>query len=371
MKILCVIEDIGPGGAQRQLVNLALWLKGKGHHVSFLTYFHKDFYLETLKEAGINYNCLPIKNPIKRIIRFRQFIRSGKYDAVIAFLGIPAFLAEMAGVPRKKWKLIVGERSANPLILTSKKKKIIAFFHIFADWVVSNSRSNLSMVQKVNPFLKKKKCRVIYNAIDLKLFSPAKGFQFKNQKRLKIIVPASYRRLKNLLGLIEAVNLLSDSEKESLYIDWYGDKSFNFQSDFSLSEAKERIKEYKLEAVFHLNGPTKEIHQKIQSADIVGLFSFHEGLPNAICEGMACGKVILSSTVSDIPGFISEGENGFLFNPKNVNEIASALRRIIATEPASLKLMGKKNRIIAENLFENQANFNEYIKLIETGKRER
>lgn len=38
MKILCVIDCLGSGGAQRQLVNLATAFKEKGHEVSFLVY---------------------------------------------------------------------------------------------------------------------------------------------------------------------------------------------------------------------------------------------------------------------------------------------------------------------------------------------
>lgn len=347
------------------MINLAKRLKDMGQQVSFLTYYDDDFYVTTLKNANIEHTCLKIKHPLKRIWQTRKFIRSGNFQGIIAFLGVPGFLAEFASFPSKKWTLISGERSANPLILTSKKKKIIAFFHIFADWVVSNSRSNLSMVQKVNPFLKKKKCRVIYNAIDLNLFSPANGFQFKNQKRLKIIVPASYRRLKNLLGLIEAVNLLNDSEKESLHIDWYGDKSFNFQSDFSLSEAEERIKEYRLEAVFNLNGPTKEIHRKIQSADIVGLFSLHEGQPNSVCEGMACGKPILASGVSDLPLIIEDQINGKLCNPKDIHSIASGIRFFLHLEPGQLEEMGSLNRQKALELFDQDKITLAYLALLE------
>ena len=33
MRILCVIDSLGSGGAQRQMVNLAVGFKSKGHQV--------------------------------------------------------------------------------------------------------------------------------------------------------------------------------------------------------------------------------------------------------------------------------------------------------------------------------------------------
>ena len=35
MNILCVIDILGSGGAQRQLVNIAIGFKERGHTVSF------------------------------------------------------------------------------------------------------------------------------------------------------------------------------------------------------------------------------------------------------------------------------------------------------------------------------------------------
>lgn len=349
------------------MVNLALALKKKGHEVSFLTFFHKDFYLDTVKDAGINHSCLPIKNPLKRIIEFRRFIRSGNYDAVIAFLAIPAFLAEMAAIPSRKWKLIVGERSANPNILKSAKSLILRFFHLFADHIVANSQANMHMVRKVNPLLPDKKCLVIYNAIDTQLYSPKKGFVFKKEGITRIFVAASYRKLKNLLGLIEAVNLLSDQEKAKLKIDWYGDKWANLNPDYILDEAQKRITQLGLGKIFSLHPATMELPQKMKQADVVGLFSYFEGLPNAVCEGMACGKPILTTAVSDLPLIIRDEINGKLCGPFHIDSIAEGLRFFIHKEPEEFVRMGSLNRKKATDLFDQEIVFEQYFELLKRG----
>ena len=84
MRILCVIDDLGAGGAQRQLVQLAFFLQSKGNSVEFLTYHPNNFYAGTLQEKGISFTCLKSNSTWQRLWKFRSFIRKGKFDAVIA-----------------------------------------------------------------------------------------------------------------------------------------------------------------------------------------------------------------------------------------------------------------------------------------------
>jgi hypothetical protein len=68
MKILCIIDCLGPGGAQRQLVELGLGFKEKAHEVSFLTYFNAPFFNQVLEEAGISLYCIEEPGYFKRFL---------------------------------------------------------------------------------------------------------------------------------------------------------------------------------------------------------------------------------------------------------------------------------------------------------------
>ena len=68
-RILCFIDSLGAGGAQRQLVNLAIGLKKRDYIVSFLVYHVDDFYLPILQENGIEISNLEIDCHLKRVIR--------------------------------------------------------------------------------------------------------------------------------------------------------------------------------------------------------------------------------------------------------------------------------------------------------------
>ncbi len=365
LKILCVIDDLAAGGAQRQLVNLAIGLKSKGHEIHFLTYYQRGFYEETLKREGIETHSIIAKNPIIRIWKFRKFIRRGSFTSVISFLGIPSFLTTFAAVPSKKFRLIVGERSSNPEIVNSLKSRLIRIFYFKADYIVANTHTNIDLVKKVLLLVNKEKFKVIYNGLNLEKFKPVNQYQFRNSGQLKLLIPASYRKLKNVLGLIEAVKQLTDDERGNLKISWFGDKSQVGTNDIVLTEALDLIEKWGLCDVISLFDVKHNIEEEIKQADALGLFSFFEGLPNAICEGMACGKPIVSSNVSDVPLLIQDGKNGYLCSPTNIESMTLAIRKLLNSTVVELEEMGKNNRQISEKLFDEKEIIFSYERLFD------
>jgi glycosyltransferase involved in cell wall biosynthesis len=359
MKILCVIDSLGSGGAQRQLVNLSIEFKKRGLEVSFLVYHSINFYKAILSEHNIPVHEIIEGNYLKRIFSIRRFIRSGEFDSVLSFLEASNFICEIAGLPRRKWKLVVGERSANPTILKSCKLRAFRWFHIFADYVVANSYENLKLVRKTNPLLSTKKCHVIYNIIDFEKWKPHyESYKYKNNEKFNLIVVASHQYLKNLDGLIEAVALLDVCEKESLMINWYG----GARMDNSKEEALKKIEIKGLKKVFNFHNPIADIQYEINKADALGLFSFYEGLPNTICEAMAMGKPVLSTMVSDIPLLISNAN--LLSDPLNSNSISKSLKFVLKMSQNELLMEGEINRRRAMMLFNSEIDINKYLVLL-------
>jgi glycosyltransferase involved in cell wall biosynthesis len=359
LKILCFIDSLGSGGAQRQLVNLAIGFKEKGHDVSFLVYHHEPFYLKDIERYHIPYHCILDDNYLKRLFKLRSFIRKGNYDSILSFLEAANFIATLSGFPFRRWKLIVGERSANPNILSSKKLRFYRWFHFFTDYVVANSQVNIEMVKKINPFLSSKKYKVIYNIVESSLWRPSRSYiPFKDGK-INIVVAASHQYHKNAKGLINAINNLPLETKNKIKIDWYGDE----RQDTSLKENLILLRESNLESILTFHKASKNLIEKMQLADAVGLFSFYEGLPNVICEAMSVGKPVLTSKVSDLP-VILKGTRNILFDPTKIDEICSALKEISSYNIEELQNIGLKNREIALSIFNNENVINNYLKLL-------
>ena len=358
MKILCVIDSLGSGGAQRQLVNLAIGFKKKGHDVNFLVYHDINFFNELLEEHSIHVTIINEKNYLRRLLKMRKFIRSGNYNSVLSFLEAPNLICELAGLPFRKWKLIVGERSADPKILKSIKLKVYRWFHFLADEIVANSKENIALINKVNPLISLKKCKVIYNMVDFeKWHSDINYTPFTNGK-FNLIVVASHRYLKNLDGLVEAVNLLDYSEKNRLRIDWYGEQAH----DDSKLKAELKINSYGLNDIFKFHNPILKIHERVKQANALGLFSFYEGFPNVVCEAMAASKPVISTSVSDISLFIKDEK--LLSNPNDIETIHLSIKYVLELSEKQLLEKGKENYNIAIRFFNNDNIIESYLKIL-------
>lgn len=88
-----------------------------------------------------------------------------------------------------------------------------------------------------------------------------------------------------------------------------------------------------------------------QQADAFCLPSFHEGTPNVICEAMACGLPILCSNVCDNFRYVKDGENGFLFNPNDINSMTEVMQNFLMLSTDNLINMGILSRNIAVDNF--------------------
>jgi glycosyltransferase involved in cell wall biosynthesis len=363
MKFLCVIDSLRSGGSQRQLVELATGFKEKGHEVSFLTYHDIPFFSYILEKADIPVTCIEESNYLKRLFKIRKFIRRGNNNVVISFLDSPNFICEFAGFPYRNWRLLVGERSAEPAIFRNVKLILFRWFHLLADYVVANSYTNLEIIKKVNPMLSKSKCEVIYNAINFDCWKPVNDYYPRKNGKIKIAIAATHFYLKNLNGLVEALSLLNKDEQDKILVEWYGEKITEPYKDGSFGEALNKIQTYNLGKVISFFPVSNHIIEIFQNADAIGIFSFYEGFPNIISEGMACRKPIICSAISDLPQILSYNKN-LLCDPADSNSIKQAISYLLNLSSDELIQIGLKNESIAHEIFAKEKIVNAYLDLV-------
>lgn len=148
-----------------------------------------------------------------------------------------------------------------------------------------------------------------------------------------------------------------------LYVRWYGNPSFG-EKDY----VEEIYKFYRKELLgywFEFRPPTNDILKQYQACDVFCLPSLHEGFPNVICEAMSCGKPILCSAINDNPFLVRDGENGYLFNPMSIDDIASSIIRFSKLSRWEREKTGMNNRGIAEQRLSGESFVKKYIQLIE------
>lgn len=87
--------------------------------------------------------------------------------------------------------------------------------------------------------------------------------------------------------------------------------------------------------------PSDELREIRMRADAVAVPSvWYENSPLAILEAMGEGLPVIASVIGGIPELVSDGENGLLAAPGDVEAWATALRRFMALSPEERRIMG-------------------------------
>ncbi len=86
-----------------------------------------------------------------------------------------------------------------------------------------------------------------------------------------------------------------------------------------------------------------------RAADLLLSASDVESLPRSMLEAMCFGAPVLAASVFGVPELITDGENGFLFEPNDLDALVAALDRVLALEPSELARVGDAGqRIVLE-----------------------
>ena len=350
MKLLCFIDSLGSGGAQRQMLAIAEHMIQKGHEVNVAWYIKNDFYKDRFEEIGVKCIYKEANKFSERICFFTETVKKTDPDAILAFMLAQAVIASIyKWLTIKKRKLVISMRSNNEKSFMSYKRKFVRPLYIQANKIVCNSYAEAEVWQKHCRYLKKK-IIVIPNYVNIQ---EKKGVLLNKYDDgiIKIIVPANLRsEIKNPLNVAKALFLMTENERKKIRIDWYG-KRYDKDKLNPICETVEKyIQEHGLSQSFITHDETKDIYEAMNKADVVALFSTEEGLPNAICEGMMMGKPVMMTKVSDWEKLISE--NGIVCEGTDPTNIANALRKAIKCKENGLEKMGEKSYIIAQSLFD-------------------
>jgi len=97
-----------------------------------------------------------------------------------------------------------------------------------------------------------------------------------------------------------------------------------------------------------LAGYRSDIPDLLNAADIFVFPSFHEGMPVAALEAMACGLPLVCSKIRGNVDIVKDGENGFLFEPEDYITLALSLESLFCN-PKQAHMFGEKNKEIVKD----------------------
>lgn len=349
MKLLLIIDHLGLGGAQRQIVELACGLAQRGHSVEIFNYFPQyDFFLRRVTEQGIVVHDYHKGSGFSFgvVAALSALLRRGHFDLVISYLNNPNFYAEIAGLAARGSQLVVSERCSHHddgSILAAASRRLL---HVLSDHVVTNSQTHAAWLR--NKWWLRAKVSCIYNGLDLEAIVPA---QLGSPGRLSLRLLAVGRLCpqKNAMNLITALRLFHSKHGYVPDVSWAGkrdtsrsDRRYAAQVDELLAKLPE------VRAHWHWLGEQPDMRSELRRHHALIHPSLYEGLPNAVCEALAAGLPVLISNVCDHPLLVVEGERGFLFDPTDPRSIAMCIEKVTELDADSWLALSRNARKYAE-----------------------
>lgn len=110
-------------------------------------------------------------------------------------------------------------------------------------------------------------------------------------------------------------------------------------------------------------GERKDIQKLLEKSHIMAFPSYYrEGVPKSLIEASAIGRPIITCNSIGCKDVVTDGENGFLIEPKNIDQLVESLKRLISNKSLRIR-MGQSARKHAENEFDINTVINTHLKI--------
>jgi len=349
-RFLFVIDSLSTGGAQRQMVNLAVGLKKRDHIVEFFCFAPGDGLSKPLVEAGIivHWSFKRWRFSFEVILALKRLINTYNYDLVLAYLPTPNFYAIIAGqlFSRPPIPVIVSERRCDLPQGANLMERFARHFYRMANHVTTNSHQQRIDLLKRYPWLKER-ITTINNGLDLNVFVPAtKEFTKDSLGLLTISGIASH---KNGLCLVEALHILGKRDGLFPKIDWIGKLPTEGEQLVYLKKMEKAIEKYGLTQQWQWLNQRSDILHQLHKHDVLIHPSYIEGLPNAVCEALACALPVIVSDIPENSILVQDGKSGYLFDHDDPCDLANKIKTVAMLSTNERRKMGKNGRKYAEN----------------------
>jgi len=368
MKIAILTYNFPPkwlSGTEIATYNIAKYLAKRGHNVCVITSKDEElpeieakdgFQIYRTKFYNIKFlgcvifwtNIIPILKKINPDIIHSQMIG----------MGVPALAAKkLFGKPYVVWG------RGSDVYLSRKFEKLIL------KPVVKNADAVIALTEQMKGKIEeyyKRDAFVIPNGINLGEFDNLSKENLRIELRIGqdekvIIYIGRLYPVKGVEYLIKAMNLIKNKEPNTKLI-LIGDGS-------EKEKLREMVKKLNLDdcVIFLPQVSNQNIPKYTVASDVFVLPSLSEGFPLTILEAMASGLPIVTTRICGLPEIIKEGENGFLVEPANPEQLAEKILFILENDESRAKISANNKESVKQYSWENIIDKLEKIYLNITG----
>jgi glycosyltransferase involved in cell wall biosynthesis len=336
MKILFLERSLGRGGAQRQLVALAIGLTRRGHNVTVALFYDQGPLIRDLREGGVRLEILKKQGRWDVVGFLRSLLRllsAEQPDIVCTFLSVPNLVAAACKLFRPKLRLAWGVRASNMDLrrydlLTGLSYRLETLGSRLANVVISNSNTGRSAVLAKG--FQEDKVVVVANGIDTERFQPDPSGRRRWRETWKIA------DTETLVGLVGRLDPMKDHRT---FIRAAARASRQTpDARFVCVGDENPIRFEELEREASIAGLGNRMIWCAGSDDMPAVYSacdlvcsssaYGEGFSNVLAEAMACGRRCVATDVGDARDVI--GPTGLIVPPGDDHALADGIVRLCA-----------------------------------------
>lgn len=346
MKISLISTQLGMGGAENLVCNLADQFVARGHEVQLVSLLGEPVVMP--KSAAVKIHNLRIdkRNPATWLIGLNYFarsIRAFKPDVVHAHSFHSIVLSRLLRPLLRYPKLVVtghdereGEGFRGILYkLTDGLSNVMTTI---------DKRSTAAVIERTG--LSDQRVITVYNGIDVNKFQFSElsrkewrhreGFGDEDTVLVAIGRLSPQKDFPNLLRSLKILETrMGQGRRLALYIAGTGGEDVRRQLDELIEELGFRV------SVVFL-GVCRDIPALLSAADVFVLSSAWEGFPLVVGEAMACERVVVATDCGGVSEAI--GDAGFLCPPRNSDALAFSLQAAVNLSEQERRILGQRAR---------------------------
>jgi L-malate glycosyltransferase len=191
---------------------------------------------------------------------------------------------------------------------------------------------------------------VVYNGILHELFVKRSN---RNNVKPSFLVASHLRYSKGIQDLIVAVSLLPKAIISEMKITIYGEGEYE-------EKLKRLIVQYGLNSVFEFKGSVANLFEIYCNYDYLLQPTHMECFSLSILESLSANVPVITTSVGGNEEVIKNGENGFIFAPKDCNALKDILENLFT---GKYKITNNTNQLI-ENQFSIRKMVQEHIEVL-------
>ena len=374
-KYLLIVSSTEIGGAERQAIRFASYLKDRGNPVTVLGFYKTGKVYELCEEECIK--CEHIKIDWKiipwvfkainffsriggRYIKWNGFVlahylRRSKADICISYCATANVLLGLSRSFYKGPKRIWYQRDAGIFDFGNKAEQYaIQQF----DVILANSISGSQWIKKTYG----KDSIIIPNGV---VMDNPKNNREVWRKRLDVtendilyIMVANLSSLKNHKILLEAWNEMKKMKEVDHKI-----LAFAGRFDEQYESLSEYVRENELDEYIRFTGPVEDISGLLEACDICIFGAKSEGSPNGIIEAEMVGLPVIATDLPEIREVVPESSWCYLFN----NVLGDIIVKVntMFNNPELRKNVGEENKRFATEKYSPDLNFARIVEIAE------